>query len=193
MSNIQFFDNKILFVDNKIAFGSDCCCFVEGDPCSNCTGGTTPATITLVTSGITICGCISGTTPTNHSAQWTSGPSASPNGTFVLQQNLSISPCVWEGSVASTGTWTTYNQTGCAGTPSPGDIDALFWRVFKDSSTKWVITGTYLMLPAANQSGAFGSQIDVAPGDCGPVSGLANIVPCSSRGILHSGGTASWS
>ena len=48
MGNIQFRDNKILFVANKIAMDPDCCCDAECEPCQS----SGPASLDVTFSGV---------------------------------------------------------------------------------------------------------------------------------------------
>jgi len=61
MGNIQFYNNKMLFANNKVAMASDCCCFEcecetkTGDISSCFATDKTPDTYAVVISGVTEC------------------------------------------------------------------------------------------------------------------------------------------
>lgn len=83
-----------------------CCC---GDPCSHCSG-TTPAAITLVFSGVTLCttGCIE----TYSGTHWSS-ISFDLNGTYDLTQD-SVTPCVYQAVIGSVNI---HDNSSCTGSP----------------------------------------------------------------------------
>ena len=82
MSIIQFYDNKILFVDNKIAFGSDCCCFQE---CDRCIDSIAPQSMR-----ITLAGIAAG----SDSDYCDEGECASLNGEYIIPWTY-YRPCMW--------------------------------------------------------------------------------------------------
>ncbi len=126
MSDIQFNDNKILFVNNKIAFGADCCCVTPGEPCVVCPD-TTPLQLRLVASGLTICADCTEISSFD-STKWTTTPSVSPNGTFILTQTGNA--CVWLHNSDASGTVKIWDTTDCTGdVKQTFNIDGILWQV----------------------------------------------------------------
>lgn len=62
MGNVRFYDNKVLFVDSKVAMHDDCCCPPDDCPTSNCLDNspcentTIPRYMKVTISGVTNCG-----------------------------------------------------------------------------------------------------------------------------------------
>jgi len=79
-------DGKVLIVDGNVAMDDACCCV--GSPCQYCDGDT-PASIDLVVSSVTFCGCHVDT-PGELSWKWTSDPPV--NATHGLSQDGGV-PC----------------------------------------------------------------------------------------------------
>ncbi len=92
MGNIRFKDNKILFVDNKIAMHDNCCCGETPWYCDNdCMEEdlSDPPVITVVVSNSTFlgtgdCGCI----------EWNGSPTL--DGVYVLTERGPPNPCNWK-------------------------------------------------------------------------------------------------
>jgi len=83
MGNIQFYNEKVLFANNKVAMHEDCCC--AGGPCSSCSSGMMPSFL------VTIAGI----------AEGSCGSCSYFNNPFVLEQwtnecalDYAVSPAV---------------------------------------------------------------------------------------------------
>ena len=87
---------KIITVDGKIATSNGkiaTSCVTPGEPCVYCPG-TTPASITLVFSGITFCAPEGVCYTSGTFLKWIVQP-PSPNGTYILNQAVGLDNCYW--------------------------------------------------------------------------------------------------
>lgn len=104
MGQVQFWGDKILFVDGKVAMDEHCCCAFD---CPGCWHA--PRVLKFVLSNASGCGCL---VAGSESRTW----SGDPNGTYYLEQCSAGEPCVWqyEGEYGDL-TARTYENTGCTG------------------------------------------------------------------------------
>jgi hypothetical protein len=129
---------RIMRDDGSLDICEECCV----SPCQYCSGST-PKTITVVTSGIYECVCSTGVS--GQSGEISISPSISPNGTFVLTQNVSV-PCLYEYSSSCSGEYKIYLSMDplCEGVPiATTNINTIKLTLRFTSATTWLLFCVY--------------------------------------------------
>ncbi len=143
MGNIQFRNEKILFVGTKVAMDPACCCPEIGDDCEFCDNDpsiTTAKKYTILASGITTCECVEDTTFFDF---WELDTAIDINtdGPFVLTQT-GADPCIWAFTIGEVdgdtiATLVQYENSDCS-TIGTSTVELTFLRfTLTRKATEW--------------------------------------------------------